>query len=343
MLKTILKTTAAAGIITGHLTGLAMAQSYELKIAHLLPPGDPRDLGANAIGEFLHGDDRCDINVTVFPSGQLGGFTEINEGVQFGSIEMSVQPAAYMAPITMMSAIIDFPFFWPTDVDQLLALHQGEAAALLATHFEPHSMVMLDIWHTGFMQWTANEPLLTLEAFENKIARVMPSALMSERQQLLGLNPVTMPFSETYSALQTGAIAAQENPTPTSFNMRFHEVQGYTTLMSHGTLDQFVTVNQPWWEALTQDCRDAIVEGVAIGNQVTLEETMRQEVAAREAMEAAGMEFVEVSDEQRAAIAEVVYPGIRDWWLAQTGDEGQALLDAFIAEMDAMGVERVVQ
>ena len=171
------------------------------------------------------------------------------------------------------------------------------------------------------MQWTANEPRATLAAFAHKIAPVMPSALISERQQLLGLNPISLPFSETCSALRTGAIAAQENPTPTSFAMRFHEVQG------HATLAQFVSVDKPWREGPTQDCRAAITEAVAVGNEVCLEETLRQEAAAREAMEATGMEFVEVSAEERAAIAQVVHPGIRDWWLAQTGDGDQALRD----------------
>lgn len=315
----------------------AGAQSFELKIAHLLPPGDPRDLGANAVADFLHDDDRCDINVTVFPSGQLGGFTEINEGVQFGSIEMSVQPAAYMAPIEMLSAIIDFPFFWPTDTETLLALHQGEAAAMLGEAFEPHDIVMLDIWHTGFMHWTANEPLTSLEDFSGKVARVMPSELMTERQELFGLNPVTMPFSETYSALQTGALEAQENPTPTSYNMKFHEVQDYTTLTYHGTLDQFVSVNKPWWESLTEECRAAIGEAVAIGNEVTLTETQEQEAAARLEMEEAGMTFVEISDEDRAAMRDVVFPGIRDWWLERTGEAGEALLAAFEDEIAAHG------
>ncbi|PZX36758.1 C4-dicarboxylate-binding protein DctP [Roseinatronobacter thiooxidans] len=336
----MMKTSGTAVVIAGAMAAQALfapvaaAQSFNMKIAHLLPPGDPRDLGAHAVADFVMADERCDISAQVFPSGQLGSFTEINEGVQFGSIEMSVQPAAYMAPIEMKSAIIDFPFFWPTDIDELLALHKGPAAQMLAETFEPHGIKMLDIWHTGFMQWTSNEPLTTPEAFQSKIARVMPSSLMTERQRLFGLNPVTMPFSETYSALQTGALAAQENPIPTSYNMRFHEVQEYMTMTFHGTLDQFVSVNMVWWNGLTDGCRDAIIEGVAIGNAVTLESTMEQEESARAEMEASGMTFVELTDEERAAMRDIVFPGIRDWWLAQTGDEGQALLDAFMAEMN---------
>jgi C4-dicarboxylate-binding protein DctP len=330
MLKTVLSCTVAFGLLVAP---MASAQTFNLKIAHLLPPGDPRDLGAQEIKRLLEADTTCDIGVQVFPSGQLGGFTEINEGVQFGSIEMSVQPAAYMAPINMLSGIIDFPFFWPTDTETLLALHKGPAARKLAASFEQYGMVMLDIWHTGFMQWTANEPLNTLDAYRDKVARVMPSQLMTERQRLFGLNPVTMPFSETYSALQSGAIAAQENPVPTTFNMKFHEVQKYLTLTYHGTLDQIVSVNKAWWDGLTPACRTAVTSAVAAGNAVCLAATQAQEVAALDKMRAAGITIVDVTPEERAAMREIVFPGVRDWWLAQTGAEGQALLDAFEAEM----------
>lgn len=336
MKKSIVYVSAVALAVAGQLGVVAgaHAQSFTLKIAHLLPPGDPRDLGAQKIGEVLAADARCDITTQVYPSGQLGSFTEINEGVQFGSIEMSVQPVAYMAPIDMLSGIYDFPFFWPNDIEKLKAVHKGPATQMLGKALEKHNLVLLDVWHTGFMQWTANEPLNTLDAYKEKIARVMPSALMSERQQLFGLTPVTMPFSETYSALQTGAIAAQENPIPTTFNMKFHEVQSHLTMTYHGTLDQFVSVNKTWWEGLTEDCRTAVVEAVAAGNEVCLTATMRQEQAALAAMKERGMTIVEVSKEERAAMRDVVLPGIKSWWLAQTGDEGAKLLAAFEAQLN---------
>lgn len=334
-----LKVTAATALVIAQMLGVsgAAAQTYSLKIAHLLPPGDPRDLGAQKIGEILEADDRCDIDVQVYPSGQLGGLTEINEGVQFGSIEMSVQPAAYMAPINITSAILDFPFFWPTDTDTLRALHQGPAAELLAQSFDQYGVVVLDIWHTGFMQWTSNEPLNTLEAYQGKVARVMPSELMTERQVLLGLSPTTMPFSETYSALQNGSIAAQENPIPTTYNMRFHEVQDYLTMTSHGTLDQYITVNKAWWEGLTEDCRTAIDEAVTEGNEVAFSETARQEQEHLELMRESGVEIIEVTEEERAAMREATLPGITSWYLERTGEEGQAILDAFVAEMEQAG------
>ena len=144
-----------------------------------------------------------------------------------------------------------------------------------------------------------------------------------------------MPFPETYSALQNGAIDAQENPNPTSWNMKFHEVQSHVTMTYHGNLDQVILVNLPWWNSLTDDCRAAMTEAVAAGSDVTLSETLKQEEAAMADFLAAGVEIVEVSDEDRMVMQEAVLPPVLDFYLKTNGDRGQAILDMFEAEIAA--------
>ncbi len=206
--------TVAAGAVACLIAGPALAADVTLKIAHVLPDGDPRDQGADRVVELVEADARCDVDGQVFPAGQLGMFNDINEGVQFGSIEMSVMPASYIVGTEPLFGVFDFPFFWPKDLDSLLALHKGEAMTELASEMEKHNMVMLSVWHTGYKQWTGNKALNTLGAYDGLVSRVMPSPVLAEQQKAFGLSPVTMPFPETYSALQNGAIDAQENPKP---------------------------------------------------------------------------------------------------------------------------------
>lgn len=305
------------------------ASEFTLKIAHVLPDGDPRDQGADKIVELVEADGRCDIDGQVFPSGQLGMFNDINEGVQFGSIEMSVMPASYIVGTEPLFGIFDFPFFWPKDVDALLELHQSPAMAELASEMEKHNMVMLDVWHTGYKQWTGNKPLDALDAYDGLVSRVMPSPVLAEQQKAFGLNPVTMPFPETYSALQSGAIDAQENPIPTSWNMKFHEVQTHVTLTYHGNLDQVILVNLPWWNGLSDGCKAAITEAMPAANTVTLEQTMMQEEAALADFESQGVTIVEVSDTDRQVMQDAVLPPVLDFYISTNGERGEELLKMF--------------
>ncbi len=333
-MKTILTMTTAIGVATVALAIPAAAADVTLKIAHVLPDGDPRDQGADKIVELVEADGRCNIDGQVFPSGQLGMFNDINEGVQFGSIEMSVMPASYIVGTEPLLGIFDFPFFWPKDVSQLLKLHKSPAMAELATEMEKHNMVMLDVWHTGYKQWTGNKPLNELNAYDGLVSRVMPSPVLAEQQMAFGLNPVTMPFPETYSALQSGAIDAQENPIPTSWNMKFHEVQTHVTMTYHGNLDQVILVNKPWWEGLSDDCRAAITDSMPYANKITLDQTMVQEEAAMVDFAEQGVTVVEVTDAEREAMKAAVLPPVLEFYQQTSGARGAELLKMF---QDALG------
>jgi TRAP-type C4-dicarboxylate transport system substrate-binding protein len=49
----------------------------------------------------------------------------------------------------------------------------------------------------------------------------------------LGANPTPLPFTEVYTALQTGAIDGQDNPLPTDKDAKFYEVTDQIILTSH--------------------------------------------------------------------------------------------------------------
>ena len=313
----------------GHAAPAAAQADGVLKIAHVLPDGDPRDLGADKLVELVEADGRCDIDGQVYPSGQLGMFNDINEGVQFGSIEMSVMPASYIVGTEPLFGVFDFPFFWPPELDKLLALHASPAMDKLAAEMEKHNMVMLDVWHTGYKQWTGNKPLDTLDAYKGLVSRVMPSPVLAEQQKAFGLNPVTMPFPETYSALQSGAIDAQENPNPTSWNMKFHEVQSHVTMTSHGNLDQVILVNKPWWEGLSEGCRAAITEAMPAANKVTLDATLGQEERAMADFKAAGVTIVSVDPAERERMREAVLEPVKAYYLSVNGGKGAEIIAAF--------------
>lgn len=329
--KTLTTTTAILAVTLAAMP--AVAAEVTMKIAHVLPDGDPRDLGADKLVEVVEADARCDIDGQVYPSGQLGMFNDINEGVQFGSIEVSVMPASYIVGTEPLFGVFDFPFFWPSDLDRMQELRRSPAMAELSAEMAKHNMQMLDVWHAGYKQWTGNRPLDSLDAYRGLVSRVMPSPVLGEMHKAMGLKPVTMPFPETYSALQSGAIDVQENPNPTSWNMKFHEVQSHVTMTDHGVLDQVILVNLPWWNGLSDDCRAAIAEGMEAANRTTLEATLAQEEKALAAFREADVTLVEPSEEARAAMREAILPPVRDFYIERNGARGEEILKMFEAEI----------
>ena len=157
---------------------------------------------------------------------------------------------------------------------------------------------------------------------------------MKEQSRLFGLTPVGIPFSEVYSALQTGAIDAQDNPITLNFFMKFHEVQDFAALTNHGTLDQVIMVAKTWWDRQTGPCQDAIREAVDVGARITAELTNSIIAsAALPAYEARGLEITRPTDEDWDEMRAAILPGIEALYIRDNGARGQAILDAFKAEI----------
>jgi TRAP-type C4-dicarboxylate transport system substrate-binding protein len=67
----------------------------------------------------------------------------------------------------------------------------------------------------------------------------------------LGANPVPIAFTEVYTALQTGAIDAQDNPLGANKVMKFYEVTSQIVLTSHLIANNLFAISLKKWQSLT--------------------------------------------------------------------------------------------
>ncbi|HHW02588.1 MAG TPA: TRAP transporter substrate-binding protein [Thermoanaerobacterales bacterium] len=299
-----------------------------MKIAHAAKPGSARDLGAQKIKEVVEKETNGKVEVQIYPASQLGGGRDLIEGMQMGTIEMVILPSSFLGGFQPLTTIMDLPFYFPDDVNALLKVEQSEAARKLLDTTEEIGVKTMMIWHTGYKQFTANKPLTKPEDFKGLKFRTMPSPIQMEQYYVLGATPINMEFSETYNALQTGAIDGQENPLDTTYDMKFHEVQKAVTLSRHGVLDQFIMVSKTWYESLPKEIQDAIMKGVEEGQKVTLEKTYENEKKALEEFKAKGLQIVELTPEQRQAFVEAT-KGLRDIYVNKYGDRAAEILKTF--------------
>lgn len=320
-------------VFAGTFNSAALAESVTMKLAHLAPRGDPRDTASRFVVDHMNTSAVCQVDAKVYPSAQLGSSTDLIEGLQIGSIELVVLPASFLVGFEPLMGIFDFPYFWPSERDKLLALHQSIPVKKLLDATLDEDIVSLAVWHTGYKVWTSNTPLREPDDFKGLRARTMPSRIQVRAQELLGLVPVNLPFAETYSALQTGAIDTQENPITTNYVMRFHEVQNYATFDNHGTLDQIVMVARSWYEGLSEPCKSELQAAVEGGRKVVVDETVRMIEQALTAFTEEGMQIIELSEAQTAVLRAATLPGVKATYVEGTGDTGMRLLRAIEVEI----------
>lgn len=69
----------------------------------------------------------------------------------------------------------------------------------------------------------------------------------------MGANPTPLPFPEVYTALQTGAIDAQDNALPAVKNMKFFEVSKQISLTGHLVAANHFVVSSKKWATMSAD------------------------------------------------------------------------------------------
>lgn len=310
-------------------TALA-SQKIVMKISHVSAPGSARDLGSQKIKEVVESMTNGQVECQVYPSSQLGGQRDQVEGVQFGTIECVVVPTSYLGGISPLLTLLDTPFLLPEDPEKLYEFYQSDAARALMDTTLDKGILTMAIWQTGYKQWSANKPLLMPEEMKGQKVRVMNSPILFKQAEVLGASGITMDFGETYGALQNKAIDGQENPVATIYDMKFHEVQTDITLTNHSGLDQVVLFNNAWYNALPEDVKGAIVEGVKQGGRVCLEETLKmEELDAQLILETGKTTIHELTEEQKQAWREAVKP-VQEFARSSQGEQGEKLYDMIV-------------
>ncbi|WP_417272523.1 TRAP transporter substrate-binding protein [Celeribacter halophilus] len=314
----------------------ALAQEYVAKIGHLESTQQSRHIHLEKVAELVAERTDGDVEFQIFPQGQLGNQRQMNEGVQLGTLEATVAPAAFLGGFNPLVSILDIPYLIPEDADAAAELRDGPFGQALLDSFSDKGMVAIDLWPNGKKQFTSNEPLDSLEDFAGQKFRVMDSSILIEQFNALGASAIALPFGELYTSLQTGVVDGEENPLDTIKAMKFYEVQNYLVVSDHGAMEDVILFNPMFWDSLPGEYRTVIKDAFA---EVIPELTSHKAAAVEAALETvkeSGTNVRIADEEERAKFRDVMFAPASAAYVAKTGDAGQALLDTYTAAYDAL-------
>ncbi|WBU56116.1 TRAP transporter substrate-binding protein [Paracoccus sediminicola] len=327
---------AAVALITTALCLPALptlAQEYVAKIGHLESPEQSRHVMLEKVAELVKERTGGEVEFQIFPQSQLGDQRTMTEGVQLGSLEATVAPAAFLGGFNPVVSILDIPYLLPTDPEEAEALREGPFGQALLDSFDSRGVVAVAQWPNGRKQMTSNKPLESVEDFTGQKFRVMDSRVLISQFDALGASAIALPFGELYTALQTGVVDGEENPLDTIQRMKFDEVQSHLVITDHGAMEDFVLFSPMFWESLPEEHRQTITD--------TFREVVPELVEHKEAAVDAALEDIrsrgnvairEADEAERQALRDATYDAAVEAYLGLAGDEGQAVIDIYEAE-----------
>jgi tripartite ATP-independent transporter DctP family solute receptor len=173
-----------------------------------------------------------EVDFVLVPGGQLGKDIDVINGLRLGTHEMTLACSPVQS-IEPKLGIFEAPFMI-TNREQAKAIALGPIGDELMASLTSKGVIGLTLTELGFRQITNNvRPIRTVEDIAGLKIRVPNSPFRQATYKALGANPTPIAFGETYAALRQGVVDGQENPLPSIFGAKFHEVQKYVTIANY--------------------------------------------------------------------------------------------------------------
>jgi tripartite ATP-independent transporter DctP family solute receptor len=328
--KTILGTVLLASSLAA--ASVAPAQEVKersIKLALANTADSAHGLGAKRFAEIVGQKSGGKLNVRIYAGGSLGGEAVVASAMQGGTIEMSMMGPGLLTGMDRDFGVFDTPFMFdsPKEAD---AVMDGPVGKRLLDKLPAKGLIGLSYWDHGFRILTnSRRPVSKMEDIQGLKIRVQQIPVFIDAFAALGANPVPMPFTELYTALETKTVDGQENPFVSVEVTKFYEVQKYASNTRHAYSPLLVLASKRFWDQLSTDERKILLEAADETKPYEREVSRTLDAKAVEELKSKGMTVTEISPEERVRMREKLKPVIEKHF--RTVDE--ALVQEVNAEL----------
>jgi tripartite ATP-independent transporter DctP family solute receptor len=237
--------------------------------------------------------------IQTFYAGALGAERESVEGVQLGTLDLTLTSTGPLPNFVPEVAILDIPFLF-RDYAHARAVLDGPIGQEMLQKFPPKGMVALAWGENGFRHMTnSKRPVNAPDDLRGLKMRTMENPIHIQAYKQFGILPTPMAFTEVFTALQQGTVDGQENPLSVITAAKLDQVQKNLTLTGHVYSPAVILMNKAQWDKLSaadkQAFLDAAKEAVK-ANRARIDDDERKAVAD---LRSKGMAIVENVDKAK--------------------------------------------
>ncbi len=237
--------------------------------------------------------------IQTFYAGALGAERESVEGVQLGTLDLTLTSTGPLPNFVPEVAILDIPFLF-RDYAHARAVLDGPIGQEMLQKFPPKGMVALAWAENGFRHMTnSKRPVNAPDDLKGLKMRTMENPIHIQAYKQFGILPTPMAFTEVFTALQQGTVDGQENPLSVITAAKLDQVQKNLTLTGHVYSPAVILMNKAQWDKLSaadkQAFLDAAKEAVK-ANRARIDDDERKAVAD---LRSKGMAIVENVDKAK--------------------------------------------
>ena len=326
-----MKRLITAAAIAAALGTASLATAAELKMSHVRPQGATIDEELKTFAGTVKEATGGDVDITIFAASALGDYTTVQERVSVGAIDMATQPAA--TGVDRQMQIASFPFLasnW--EEAQTIYGPGGVLHDTMSELYAKQDITMLAAYPVYFGGISLNtDPVAPGDPSKTNGIKVRVPGIKSFQLtgEALGYIPSPIPFSEAFTAIQTGVVDGVIGSGAEGYYASFRDVtKAYIPANTHFEV-WFMIISNESLAGLDEDDQEALATAAAEF------ETARWDVAETEQGEweqkladELGTNVVTLTDEQLAGMSEKIRSDVWPQILEDVGAEwGQNILD----------------
>ena len=212
----------------------ADAAEFSYKLANNVPVTHPMNVRQTEAAHRIKQATGGKLDIQVFPNNQLGSDTDMLSQLRAGAIDLFTMSGLILSTLVPAASINGVGFAFK-DYPTVWKAMDGKLGAYVRGQISQRGLIAMDkMWDNGFRQITSSTRAIKEPAdMKGFKIRVPVSPLWTSMFSALGASPISINFSEVYSALQTKIAEGQENPLTLIEIAKLYEVQKYCSLTSH--------------------------------------------------------------------------------------------------------------
>jgi tripartite ATP-independent transporter DctP family solute receptor len=300
--------------MAGGLFAAAPAMAQNARLGYVPTEDHPVGQASRHFAKLVEEKTDGRIKIETFGNGVLGSEPDMQASVQAGFIDIMVGPTPNLVGVVPQFMIYDLPFFYK-DFAAVDSVMDGEVGAKLFSQLnEKTGMVGLAWWDNGFRHMTNKiRPINTVEDMAGINIRVIPNPLFIATWTALGTNPTPLPWPELYSALENGAVDAQETPYALIYTARFYEVQSHLAKTGHVYTPFVLLASQKWFGGLSDKDKALVMEAAKESATFQREVSRKSAEDLEQELVSKGFKITQPTPEALAAMSARVAPVVKEY------------------------------
>ncbi|MAS25137.1 MAG: C4-dicarboxylate ABC transporter [Oceanospirillaceae bacterium] len=294
-----MKFLTAAAIALSLIAPLSQAATT-LKIATLAPDGTNWMKEMRKAAATIKKETEGRVSVKYFPGGVQGSDSTVLRKMRINQLQGGMMSIGALADVSNVTQLYSLPFTF-RNLDEVSAVRE-EFDPYITDTLAEKGYVILGLSQGGFAYLMSDTPLKSSVDVRNKKVWVPEGDRMSQTIfENGGVQPISLPVSDVYTSLQTGLIDTVAINPSTSIALQWHTKVNYATDFPLVFLFGMLTVSDKAFSRLSDEDQ-AIVKRVMRDTFAELDkQNAKDEEGARQALIQNGMEFVQLTEEDRVA------------------------------------------